>query len=316
MAITSAEIHNQSFSIDRKGYDVDEVDVFLEHVADEIDGLNQQIASLQSQIGEDTFAGFDRPATFDDEVFDEPEPEHAAEQEDQPADSIDPTILAEKDAAIAEKDAAIAERDARIAELEKQLESKKADGNAIAQALIIAQRSADEILANAKADAAATVKDAEDEADRILDKAENDRQKVIDAIHKLEDDREEAREDYRDLLNDFITDATRKLAEIGEKAPKAAGALASGQHGRYATHVDSEPVVKEAAATAPQAPLTVDGSDAYDDAHAIPAAVPAAAVTAASPAVTGSVAPVASSVEKDFSGFGDAADDFEIDDLD
>ena len=114
MAITSAEIHNQSFSIDRKGYDVDEVDVFLEHVADEIDGLNQQIASLQSQIGEDTFAGFDRPATFDDEVFDEPEPEHAAEQDDQPADSIDPAILAEKDAAIAE-------RDARIAELEKQL---------------------------------------------------------------------------------------------------------------------------------------------------------------------------------------------------
>ena len=307
MAITSAEIHNQSFSIDRKGYDVDEVDVFLEHVADEIDGLNQQIASLQSQIGEDTFAGFDRPATFDDEAFDEPE--HAAEQDDQPADSIDPTILAEKDAAIAE-------RDARIAELEKQLESKKADGNAIAQALIIAQRSADEILANAKADAAATIKDAEDEADRILDKAENDRQKVIDAIHKLEDDREEAREDYRDLLNDFITDATRKLAEIGEKAPNAAGALASGQHGRYATHVEPEPVVKEAAATAPQAPLTVDGSDAYDDAPAIPAAVPAAAVTAASPAVTGSAAPVASSVEKDFSGFGDAADDFEIDDLD
>ena len=140
MAITSAEIHNQSFSIDRNGYDVDEVDVFLEHVADEIDGLNQQIASLQSQIGEDSFAGFDRPATFDDEAFDEPEPEHAAEQDDQPADSIDPTILAEKDAAIAE-------RDARIAELEKQLESKKADGNAIAQALIIAQRSADEILA-------------------------------------------------------------------------------------------------------------------------------------------------------------------------
>ena len=297
MAITSAEIHNQSFSIDRKGYDVDEVDVFLEHVADEIDGLNQQIASLQSQVSEDTFAGFDRPATFEDEAFDEPEPELAVEQEDQFAASVDPAILAEKDAAIAE-------RDARIAELEKQLESKKADGNA------------DEILANAKADAAATIKDAEDESDRILDKAENDRQKVIDAIHKLENDREEAREDYRDLLNDFITDATRKLAEIGEKAPKAAGALTSGQHGRYATHVDPEPVVKEAAATAPQAPLTVDGSDAYDNAPAMPVAVPAAAATGASPAITGSVAPVASSVEKDFSGFGDAADDFEIDDLD
>ena len=74
--------------------------------------------------------------------------------------------------------------------------------------------------------------------------------------------------------------------------------------------------MKEAAATAPQAPLTVDGSDAYDNAPAMPVAVPAAAATGASPAITGSVAPVASSVEKDFSGFGDAADDFEIDDLD
>ena len=48
MAITSAEIHNQSFSIDRKGYDVDEVDVFLEHVADEIDGMNAQIANSRT----------------------------------------------------------------------------------------------------------------------------------------------------------------------------------------------------------------------------------------------------------------------------
>ena len=36
MAITAADIQNVSFSIDRKGYDVDEVDVFLEHVAAEI----------------------------------------------------------------------------------------------------------------------------------------------------------------------------------------------------------------------------------------------------------------------------------------
>ena len=40
MAITAADIQNVSFSIDRKGYDVDEVDVFLEHVADEVDAMN------------------------------------------------------------------------------------------------------------------------------------------------------------------------------------------------------------------------------------------------------------------------------------
>ena len=50
MAITSEEIHNQSFTVDRKGYDVDEVDVFLEHVAAEIDGLNAEIEELTAQL--------------------------------------------------------------------------------------------------------------------------------------------------------------------------------------------------------------------------------------------------------------------------
>ena len=62
MAITSAEIHNQSFSIDRKGYVVDEVDVFLEHVADEIDGMNAQIIQLENQLDDRKFDGFDTPA--------------------------------------------------------------------------------------------------------------------------------------------------------------------------------------------------------------------------------------------------------------
>ena len=44
MAITSADIQNQSFKIERRGYDVDEVDVFLERVASEIDDLNDEIA--------------------------------------------------------------------------------------------------------------------------------------------------------------------------------------------------------------------------------------------------------------------------------
>jgi DivIVA domain-containing protein len=52
MAITAEDIHNQSFAIDRKGYDVDEVDVFLEHVADEIDYLNDRIAQLEEELEE------------------------------------------------------------------------------------------------------------------------------------------------------------------------------------------------------------------------------------------------------------------------
>lgn len=287
MAITSAEIHNQSFSIDRKGYDVDEVDVFLEHVADEIDGLNQQIESLRAQLDDNAFAGFDTPANFDDE----PEAEISPAEETQIMPAVSTAELEEKDA--------------RIAELESQLESKKADDNAIAQALIIAQRSADEILANAKADAAATIKDAEDEASRILDKAEADRQKVQDAIRKLEDDREDAREEYRDLLTDYINDANRKLAEIGEKTPS----FSRSAHAR----TNSSAVTSEFEAA--PVPMTVDGSDAYGSSVFGSALVDSSSTNMTSGAVA-AAAPKPAGFEKDLSGFGDAADDFEMDDLD
>ena len=65
--------------------------------------------------------------------------------------------------------------------------------------------------------------------------------------------------------------------------------------------------------TAPQAPLTIDGSDAYDSK---PAPVVEPVAPAAAAGATVAAAPIAAGIEKDFSGYGDAADDFEIDDLD
>ena len=208
MAITASDIHNQSFSIDRKGYDVDEVDVFLEHVADEIDILNDTIAQLQAQLEEDRFSGFDAPAAS--------------------TVAITETVAASVDTA--EYDAQLAQKDAIIADLERQLNDKRADDNAIAQALIIAQRSADEILAKANANATETIQDARDEAQRIIDRANTDRQDVIDAIRKLQDDREDAREEYADLLKDIISDASRKLADIGANVPAAAAAAGDGEY--------------------------------------------------------------------------------------
>ena len=258
MAITSAEIHNQSFSIDRKGYDVDEVDVFLEHVADEIDGMNAQIAQLENQLDDRKFEGFDTPARVEAPV-------------------------------VVTDDAALAEKDARIADLERQLEAKKADDNAIAQALIIAQRSADEIIANANA---------QDEGTRIVDKAEAERQKVLDAIKKLEDDREDVREDYRDLLTDFIGDATRKLAEIGGEMPASLPVSA------HARTIDVVETTATGRVTAPaQAPINRDGAGAYS-------------VPQATGAVVAPATPTPSGVEKDLSGFGDADDAFEFEEID
>ena len=247
MAITSAEIHNQSFSIDRKGYDVDEVDVFLEHVADEIDNLNNQIADLQDQLSDSRFDGFDTPAKPIEEA-----PVAAPAPSSAPAQNFSQELD---------------EANARIRELESQLEEKQADGNAIA---------------------AETIQDAKDEAQRIIDRANNDKQDVIDAIRKLEDDREDAREEYQELLTDFINDASRKLAEIG------GGSQAFVAAAHYADTTDATAQV--------QVPMSAEPV-AYSTPQTGNVAVAAAT-------------PMPSAVEKDLSGFGDADDDFSFDELD
>ncbi|MCD8316677.1 MAG: DivIVA domain-containing protein, partial [Eggerthellaceae bacterium] len=178
MAITSEDIQNQSFSIDRKGYDVDEVDVFLEHVADEIDGLNDTIRRLERELK-------DRKKQADTTI--------------QATEAIKFTPSLDT----ADYDRSLALKDARIEDLERQLADSQADGAAIAQALIIAQRSADEILAKANSQASDTIQDARDEAQRIIDRANLDRENVMDNIRKLQDDREEARTQYADVLKDI-----------------------------------------------------------------------------------------------------------------
>ena len=277
MAITAAEIHNMSFSIDRKGYDVDEVDVFLEHVADEIDAMNNQIAQLEAQLDDSRFDGFDTPAHM------ETAPAVAAS-------SVD-------DAVLAEKDARIAELERKADDLARQLEAKKADDNAISQVLINAQRLADETVVNAKAQSSSIIQDAQNEAQRIHDQAEDEKQEVISAIQKLEDDREDVREEYRDILKDFISDATRKLAEIGGDAP----ALRLSAHARPQSSASTEATGHLAMPV--QAPINASAVPAYTTPQAT------------GPVVTPAT-PVPSAVDKDFSGFGDTDDGFEFEEID
>ncbi len=257
MAITAEDIHNQSFAIDRKGYDVDEVDVFLEHVADEIDYLNDRIAELEEQLEEARNA----------------EPETIVVHETVEPDDVTGEIEVGPSAAV------LAEKEDRIAELEALLAEKSANDSAISQALIIAQRSADEIIVKANAQASETMQDAREEADRIISRANADRQDVLDAIRKLEDDREDTREEYADILRDFIDDATRKLNDLG-----------------YDDDIDNIPGIGRDAGE-------IDVVYEEDVATDFAAPVEAAVVETATP--------VTSVYEKDLSGFGDVEDDFE-----
>lgn len=264
MAITAQDIHNQSFAIGRKGYDIDEVDVFLEHVAEEIDLLNEQIAQLQMELAQAK--------------------EQTAEAEVQAMQAMTPAIDAEAALDMSEADQAdlvnaIAEKDSIIAQLQNQLADKQANDSAISQALIIAQRSADEIIVKANAQAAETMQDAREEADRIVGRANADKQGILDAIRKLEDDREDARVGYADLLRDLIDDASRKLGELG-----------------FDEDIESIPGIGRDAG---QLDIVYEESVANY--------MPAEAVQAVQQADPAAPAPV----EKDLSGFGDVDESFE-----
>ncbi|MBQ9002412.1 MAG: DivIVA domain-containing protein [Eggerthellaceae bacterium] len=260
MALTAEDIQNVSFSIDRKGYDVDEVDVFLERVADEVDAMNKLIEDLEDKLAKAREAVPPAAAAV-----------VAKEVEEGEADEV-----------VADKSGQIAELEARVAELEAQLAEKSANDNAISQALIVAQRSADEIVANARTEASNIVKDADEEADRIIGKAESDRLKIAEAIRALENDRSDVRAEYREMLSNFMADAQRKLAEIDGDSRRAA-LNAQARADANAANYSAAPV-----AAAPEAYISP-----------VPAATPTAAPSGY--------------VEKDFSGYGDAADDFVFD---
>ncbi len=278
MAITSADIQNQSFKIERRGYDVDEVDVFLERVASEIDEMNSEIARLRLQASEAASASRTEiipAAPKEEDVFESAVP------------AVDPALLAEKDA--------------KIAELEAKLRDRKSDDTAIAQALIVAQRTADEITAKARAEADQTRKNAEDEGMRILEKANAEKQKVIEHINELSASREMVREQYQDMLKEFIGSATQRLSEIGGEV--TAGIDIPAELLEMTTF---DAASSGSSAKTPVAPKPVQQNPA----------VATYTTPTVSPVVSAPATPKPSAASKDFSGYGDADDSFSFDDVD
>ena len=195
MTMTRADIDNVSFAISKKGYDVDEVDVFLEKVADEIERMTNTILQLREQLNN------------------KPEPEE--ETKSAPSHGTDSSEINYDEIDDEQAKEILAEKDSIIEQLQKDLEDKNADDSAISQALIVAQRSADDIIAKANTQADTTIHDARDEADRIISRAESEKDNIMAAIAKLEEEREECRNGYADVLRDFIEDANIKLNNLG-----------------------------------------------------------------------------------------------------
>ena len=274
MAITSAEIHEQGFSVTRKaGYDIDEVDVFLEYVASGIDALNAEIEELLAQI---------------DELQAQASLAPAADYE--PAAAPAPLTPAHGDFEASES-----EKDARIAELEAALAEKELDASAISNALVTAQRSAQLVVDDARADAKRIIAEAEEDAASIIARAEAEKEKIEDTIDALDASHKQTCEDYSAALRAFIEDASKKLDDVEDELARKEGRKQA--HARFSNPAQA-PVMKPSVA-----PAGTNGAVAPS--YVAPTAASVMPVSHAKP----------SAVEKDLSGFGDASDAIDLGDL-
>ena len=149
MAITMQDIQDEGFEHALRGYDVGQVDVFLERVANEVDAMNKQIADLESQLKE----AKDELAKTRGELAEANAEALASPDELEQANLVERELRSELEVVkerLAAATARAEEAEAKIEPMQERLEEKKSLDNAIAEAFIAAQRSAAQIKEDAR----------------------------------------------------------------------------------------------------------------------------------------------------------------------
>lgn len=205
MAITPQDIEQQTFSPSKRGYDTEEVDSFLEQVATEVDSMLQKIADLKGRL-------------------------NAAEQE--LASKQAELAAAEERAAAAPARAAVPEATTAAPAPAPAPAFDSSDPNApserqIAQVLIVAQQSADKLVADARDNAERIRNDADAKAREVIRQALAEKQNELDEIDRLKQSREEFRTEYKNLLQHFIDDADAVFPQTSLPTPSGSASSAS-----------------------------------------------------------------------------------------
>ncbi len=236
MAITPADIEQLTFSPSKHGYDTEEVDNFLEQLTVEVDDMLKRIADLKGRL-------------------------NASEAQMQSSQ------------------AQVGSLQQQISELEIELASRPtvapapvapepsndymATERQISQVLIVAQQSADKLVADAHDNADRIRNEADQKAREVIRQALAEKQAELDEIDRLKQSREDFRTEYKRLLQHFIDDADsvfpngsapkKEAAPAATAAPIAMPAVAS-------TDADST-AMSAPVATAPAAASNDDFSD-------------------------------------------------------
>ncbi len=217
MAITPADIEQQTFSPSKHGYDTEEVDAFLEQISSEVDAMLQKIADLKGRLNnteQQLAAANAQIASLEENA--------GATQLAAPA-----PVVASTPAPAAAVDLSVSERQ-------------------ISQVLIVAQQSADKLVAEARDNAERIRNEADQKAREVIRQALAEKQNELDEIDRLKQSREDFRGEYKKLLQHFMDDAEAVMPAAGFVALSAPNGSAG------TTHND---------AVAPAAPVAAPASD-------------------------------------------------------
>lgn len=223
MAITPADIEQQTFSPSKHGYDTEEVDAFLEQISSEVDAMLQKIADLKGRLNnteQQLAAANAQIASMEENA--------GATQLAAPAPVVAPTP-----APASAVDLSVSERQ-------------------ISQVLIVAQQSADKLVAEARDNAERIRNEADQKAREVIRQALAEKQNELDEIDRLKQSREDFRGEYKKLLQHFMDDAEAVMPAAGFVALSAPNGSAG------TTHNDA---VAVPAPVAPAAPVAAPASD-------------------------------------------------------
>ena len=198
MPITPAEIQQKTFSeAKRRGYEPSEVDEFLEQISRDIDAMLRKIADLKNRLT-------------------------AAEAKNGELQGEIEKVRAEADKAVA---------DARAAAPAAPANNGKpniysATEEQLSAALIVAQQTADRIVAEAKSNAERIRLDADNQARKVIRQALDEKQTELDDIERLKVSRENFRTEYLALIQKF-SDAASANFPLITSAPSGSEAVAA-----------------------------------------------------------------------------------------
>lgn len=225
MAITKEDIQKEGFEHSLRGYDVEQVDVFLERVASEVDEMNLRIADLEGQLSrtqDQLKQANDKLATLGDAASSEElkaaterEQETRIELEQAQSKIADAIVRAEQaESRMREAEARANSAEAKLEPLQEQLAEKSKLDSAIAEAFIAAQRSAEQIKEEARTEGDRIYRESEAKAREFIRESLAKKASVNNEIETLQSSLHKFKVEYLAMLDRFTTQAKGEFSDI------------------------------------------------------------------------------------------------------